>query len=313
MPYDGWINAQEPAPERIVQPPRIAPKVSIMMIAYNQARFIGEAIESALAQDYPNLEIVISDDASTDATPEIILDYAEKNPGKIIPVLNSTNSGITSNSNAGLEACTGEFIAFTDGDDLLLPGKISAQIEWFAERPDHVLCGHLIEIFHDDGSRPATSFPKRLHAGQGAALAIEHILYSKISMMVRASRIPAHGFEPSLKYVSDLLFPIEVLGESGRFGFIDGIYARARRHDSNITDRPFELFAEVSHHFDLIDLRFPQFRSISRKARTRRMFYDVGVTLLRHGRKAEARAKFVETIKREPLFVRAWVRVLQSI
>ena len=93
------------------------PKVSVMIITYNQEDLISETIESVLFQNYPNLEIIVSDDASTDKTPEIILSYASRYPNVVIPVLNKKNIGITGNSNTAFFACTGEMVAVLGGDD----------------------------------------------------------------------------------------------------------------------------------------------------------------------------------------------------
>ena len=93
----------------------IKPLVSVMIISYNQENYIGETIQSAIDQDYPNVEIIVSDDGSKDKTPAIILEYANRYPSKIIPILKKKNSGITANCNTALRACTGEFIVFFGG------------------------------------------------------------------------------------------------------------------------------------------------------------------------------------------------------
>ena len=72
----------------------ISPKVSCLMITYNQENFIEETIESVLSQDYENLEIVISDDASTDKTPDILKGYQKKYPNKIKIYIQEKNVGI---------------------------------------------------------------------------------------------------------------------------------------------------------------------------------------------------------------------------
>jgi glycosyltransferase involved in cell wall biosynthesis len=108
-----------------------SPMVSVHVISYNQEKYVAEAIESAVNQDYPNLEVVVSDDASTDRTVSIIRDLESLHPGKIAALYNKTNVGVTSNSNRALSAFSGDFVAFLGGDDVLLPGKISAQVEWF--------------------------------------------------------------------------------------------------------------------------------------------------------------------------------------
>lgn len=94
------------------------PLVSILINNYNYGRFLGQAIESALDQSYPNVEVVVVDDGSTDGSQEIIAQYGQK----IIPVL-KTNGGQASAFNAGFAASRGEIICFLDADDYFAPQK----------------------------------------------------------------------------------------------------------------------------------------------------------------------------------------------
>ena len=289
-----------------------APRISIHIITYNQKDFIREAVDSALAQDYPNLEVVVSDDASTDGTADIVAAYAEANPGKVVPVLNAVNRGITGNSNAGLRRCGGEFIAFMGGDDLLLPGKIRVQADWFAQSPTRVLCGHQVEVFYQDGSRPPHPLSRRLLAGKGAEPFIRHNPFGATAVMVRASRIPPYGFDESLPIMSDQTLWADVLRDDGEFGFVDGVFARYRRHGDNITRDPLHHLDEVERHLTIVAARYPQFAAAARWAATRRLYYDVGIALAASGRKPEARHKFVGALRREPWFAKAWVRLAQT-
>lgn len=95
---------------------RHPPKISIIVNNYNYGRFLGEAIDSALAQTYAHVEVVVVDDGSTDNSREIIGRYGDR----IIPVLKE-NGGQASAFNAGFAASRGELVFFLDSDDILLP------------------------------------------------------------------------------------------------------------------------------------------------------------------------------------------------
>lgn len=287
------------------------PKVSIHIISYNQQDYIAEAIASAAEQDYANLEVVVSDDASTDRSPDIIRQFAARYPGRVVPVLNPVNLGITRNSNAGLRVCTGDLIAFMDSDDTALPTKIRSQVEWFAEDSRRVLCGHQLEVFYEDGS-PSHLFSRGLFEGQGAEGLIRTIPFGKSSVMVRADRIPLHRFDEALPVVSDLLMWIEVVRDDGLFGYAPGVLGKYRRHSSNVTNDPLRNLDQVERYLTLVRERFPQFRDSVDHALTRRLFYDVGISLLKIGRKNHARAYFLQSLKREPSFVKAWIRLVQT-
>lgn len=93
------------------------------LATYNGERFIVEQLNSILWQTYPNFEIVISDDCSTDRTPEILHEYAEKYPDvHFYP--NVQKSGMVKNFEKALRHCKGDFIAFADQDDIWLPDKL---------------------------------------------------------------------------------------------------------------------------------------------------------------------------------------------
>ena len=99
---------------------------SIIIDNYNYEKFIGEAIESALNQTYPNIEVIVVDDGSTDKSREIISQFGDK----IIPVLKQ-NGGQASAFNAGFEKSSGDIIFFLDSDDVLFPGAVENVISYF--------------------------------------------------------------------------------------------------------------------------------------------------------------------------------------
>jgi len=103
------------------------PLVSVIIPVYNGAAYLGEAIESALAQDYDCLEIIVADDASSDDSVEVARSF----PGVTVLVLQ--HGGVSVTRNAAVAASKGEMLAFLDSDDLWFPGKISAQVA-LAER-----------------------------------------------------------------------------------------------------------------------------------------------------------------------------------
>ena len=97
--------------------------VSVIIPAYNGALYIGKAIESVLAQDYDNYEIIVVDDGSRDNTKEVITQYQNQ-----LKYIYQNNQGVAQARNKGLESATGKYIAFLDQDDFFLPKKLSAQV-----------------------------------------------------------------------------------------------------------------------------------------------------------------------------------------
>ena len=98
-------------------------KISVIVPAYNEERFIGPCLESLLHQEYDNLEIIVVDDGSTDETSAYINAAAERDAR--ITVIRQDNAGLSAARNAGLDHAQGEFIAFLDANDLIAPEHLS--------------------------------------------------------------------------------------------------------------------------------------------------------------------------------------------
>lgn len=110
--------------------PAFAELVSVVIPCYQQAQYVGEAIESVLAQSYPHLEIVVVDDGSTDNVGEIVSRY----PG--VRCVREENGGAAAARNAGIRHTNGDFLIFLDADDRLLPEGVAAGVRALEERPE---------------------------------------------------------------------------------------------------------------------------------------------------------------------------------
>ncbi len=119
-------------------------ELSVLVMTYNHAGFIAQALDSALAQrtDF-SFEILISEDCSTDGTREAVIEYAERHPGKIRLLLSTVNLRSNAVVSRGIAAARGAYLAFLDGDDIV-PLGIRGSAEAFHLR------GHLDGQLHTD-------------------------------------------------------------------------------------------------------------------------------------------------------------------
>lgn len=117
------------------------PKVSVIIPCYNGARFLRQAIDSALTQSYPNVEVVVVDDGSTDDSGEIAHSYGDR-----IKVIEQPNSGLSAARNAGVKASSGDLIALLDADDVLLPECILNRVALLANDRVGLVAGWFKEI-----------------------------------------------------------------------------------------------------------------------------------------------------------------------
>ena len=240
------------------------PFVSILIITYNQIDFISETLRSALEQDYENLEVVVADDGSADGTADVILEFSEKYPERLIPLVGGPNLGITGNSNRALKACRGEYIAFQGGDDLFLPGKISAQVEFMENHPEYALSYHNIDVFDSASGNSLwlwfDRYKKRV--GDAGAIIKYGTFMGATSVVMRRSMCPDLYFDERIKISSDWLFWIEALARSGnKIGVIDKVYAKYRRHDSNVTLNNCHKFLDMMDTLYIVRNKYPQLLS----------------------------------------------------
>lgn len=214
--------------------------VSVVIPSYNQESYIRETIDSVLAQTYPSIEIVVTDDCSSDDTVQIIQAYVDNYPGKLTAIFSEKNTGIAANLNRGLAKVNGEYIAWLGGDDLMLPGKISKQVELMSQRPDLVGCCHDAEVFKSPSNEILGVFSelyngKRGFREGGVDLWFD-VNYSMLpsTIMIRSEFVPDHGFDTRLKCLNDWLLDVEVF-RNGKCGVLNDVLGKYRRHADNIT------------------------------------------------------------------------------
>lgn len=134
----------------------IRKKISVLVITYNHEKYLREALEGILCQQVEaDLEIIISDDNSTDGTLTIARDYQKKHPGLIHILTSSTQSGHTHNYERAWKQAAGDYIAHCDGDDYWTSSKkLSQQLSFLEENPSFSSCAHKMwAICEEDQSK----------------------------------------------------------------------------------------------------------------------------------------------------------------
>jgi glycosyltransferase involved in cell wall biosynthesis len=116
-----------------------APKVSVVVASYNGRRYVGETIASILGQTFPDFELLIVDDGSTDGTRELLREIAATDPR--IRLIEKTNEGLVATLNLGIAEARGAYVARIDHDDLMVPHRIERQVAFLDANPDFIACG----------------------------------------------------------------------------------------------------------------------------------------------------------------------------
>lgn len=130
------------------------PLISIVIPVYNREIFVAEAIDSALEQTYPNKEIVVIDNQSTDSTWEVLKSYQQRFPNKIRIFQNESNIGPVLNWKKGFELSKGEYIKLLFSDDLIAPSFLSSTYTLFDDETAFVLSG--VKIIDDSTGKTLT-------------------------------------------------------------------------------------------------------------------------------------------------------------
>jgi len=124
-------SAEKSRSTQSISDARSCPKVSIIITTYNRARMIRSAIDSVLNQTYPNIELIVVNDGSTDSTRQTLEAYGSR----ITAIHKPKNEGISAATNTGLSACSGDFVHRFDDDDVMFPRKIECQVKKFGTNP----------------------------------------------------------------------------------------------------------------------------------------------------------------------------------
>jgi glycosyltransferase involved in cell wall biosynthesis len=152
------------------------PLVSCIIPSYNRPHYVCEAVDSALAQTYEALEVIVVDDGSTDNTLEVLKKYGDK-----IKVLDQPNAGTAAARNTGVAASSGKYLAWLDSDDSWLPQKISAQVEAAERHPEAAVVYTLCQQFDENGEPPPPAGP--------IAIPVETVQKDILNMLIVESQV----------------------------------------------------------------------------------------------------------------------------
>lgn len=220
------------------------PLVSVIMPAYNARPYIAEAIRSVMDQDYPNIELIVVDDGSVDGS----ADYAES-LGARLRVIRQANAGVAAARNKGLAEAKGELIAFLDADDVWLPAKISAQVEYLRQHPETAVVYGIFLRWHAkaDGSfdappAPVVKDPHKVLVARHSGWIYTELLFDNIvhviTAMIRREVVEKlGGFDESLPTGEDYDFWLR-MSRHFRADKLNRVLAYYRVHASSITKVP---------------------------------------------------------------------------
>jgi glycosyltransferase involved in cell wall biosynthesis len=155
------------------------PRVSVIIPTFDRGWCLREAVDSVLAQEFTDFELIVVDDGSTDGTAELLEVYRPK-----VRLLRQTNRGVSAARNRGIAAAAGGLIAFLDSDDLWLPQKLATQVDFFRVHPD-ALIAQTEESWVRNGRRVNPGKRHRKRSGMIFEPSLDLCLVSPSAVMVR--------------------------------------------------------------------------------------------------------------------------------
>jgi glycosyltransferase involved in cell wall biosynthesis len=198
------------------------PLVSVIVPVFNCERFLAEALQSVLAQDYRPIEIIVIDDGSTDGSAAVASSFPE------VTLLRQQNLGVATARNAGLAAAHGQVITFIDADDIWLPCKVSREVRHLAQHPGtgYTVC-HL-SMFITPGESAPGWFTAQ-HQGKSAPFC-PGLLAARRSVFESVG-----GFNIRCRRGEDLDWFMRANEAGVHMEMLDEVLAMRRIHSSSLT------------------------------------------------------------------------------
>ena len=242
-------------------------KLSVFVVTYNQEQYIRQCLDSIVMQqtnfDY---EVIIGEDCSTDNTPAICDEYAEKYP--FVKVYHHPkNLGLVKNWEFVLNHCTGEYVAMIEGDDYWVdPNKLQMQVDWLDKHPDYVITSTNVNVLCEDGVHDGDDwFPNREEGDVDISEYLEPGICHTTSVVMR--NVLRDITYPSWIYMTDT-YTFMLAAQRGKSYHFSKKMSVYRRHMCNCTSSSFSgvisMMRMAKHHREMQNI-FPQQKSLLQK------------------------------------------------
>ena len=208
--------------------------ISCIVPVYNSERFLGETLDSILAQSYQSLEVIVIDDGSTDNTAKIAQGYGDRICYQWQP-----NRGSASAKNHALRLAVGKFVAFLDADDLWLPEKLKRQMALFRDHPNTDLCFTQFQNFwmpeREEEARKYSKHPlsQPLSAWSIATLLTYRSIFERFC-----------SFDEELRGNENMIWFLNAARQGARIEIVNEVLMRRRLHGGNRSRRPQDRSSE---------------------------------------------------------------------
>ena len=210
------------------------PAVSVILPAYNCGKYIGRAIDSMLRQTFPDFELIIVNDGSTDNTEQIIHSF---NDPRLIHVKNAKNEGLINSLNRAIELSRGKYLARMDGDDISQPERLEKQKRYLDQNRDISVVATTIEFINEQEEKTGEWNLDRqtIAPGQIKRAMLKQNCIAHPTVMMRSEIIKELKYQPYQKNIEDYDLWLRVLSRGHKIAKIDEPLLLYRIHGNSIT------------------------------------------------------------------------------
>ncbi len=208
-----------------------SPKVTTMIPVYNREKYVGEAIDSILAQTFLDFELLVIDDGSTDRSREVVRLYHDP---RIRLVCNETNEGIPKTRNTGVRLARGEYLAFLDSDDWAYPERLAKQVAFLDSHPDYAAVGTWIEWMDEEGRYLRRAKHKPVLPDEIAAQRLFQQGIENSASMARTVVLREYGHQEQFDVSEDFDLWARIAAKN-RLANLPEVLVRHRMHPDRIT------------------------------------------------------------------------------
>ncbi|TYC62723.1 glycosyltransferase [Marinobacter sp. BW6] len=265
------------------------PLISVIIPAFNRASYIGEALASVFNQDYPNTEVLVVDDGSSDGTYEILKEHHDLGAIKLLTHPGRANRGQSAALNLGLREAKGDLVAILDSDDMFAQGKLQHQARFLKSNPDVGMVygqGHAV----DASGAFLFEVPANGHTETGDPnfLLLDCYMALPGGALIRKSVLEKVGFfEEAFRAGQDHDMALRIM-EATKTVYLPELAFYYRKHGDSISAKGLERRWKTGMEIlDRARLRYP-YRSSTIRKRKAVLHFRLGQTYWRDGCKAKA-------------------------
>lgn len=288
--------------------------VTAVIPTFNRSQLLGEAIASAITQDFEPLEVLVVDDGSTDETSRIIAEIRQK-LNFPIRVIRQANAGVSAARNAGVLGATHDLVAFLDSDNRWRPGKLRAQVALLTKARYQFS----FTAYTEFGPGVNSAVTVQVEDWQDDSIsALRRLL---VGCLVNTSTVVAHRdvlvdaglFDPSLQCAEDHDLWLRVASKGYRFGYLDAPLTDYRVHDESLSGQAADVARSTECVIERLfrDHNLPPDIQAEESVHLARWYLNSACRYIEAGQPAEARKAIWRAVHSRPTAIRpGWIRII---